>query len=209
VLGNHDLHLLAVRYTERPAKPGDTVDEVIRAPDGDELLDWLRRRPLLHRDDRLGYLMTHAGLPHVWTLSLAERLAGEVERMLASDEFIEFLKTMYGNKPSRWSEDLRGFDRLRVITNYLVRMRVINEGGDLELEFKGDLEGVPSGFFPWFRAYRNQPPALKLVFGHWAALQGRAGTPGVEALDTGCVWGNALTALDLLTSERVSEPSVQ
>jgi bis(5'-nucleosyl)-tetraphosphatase (symmetrical) len=129
--------------------------------------------------------------------------------MLASDGFVEFLKTMYGNKPSRWSEDLRGFDRLRVITNYLVRMRVINEGGDLELEFKGDLEGVPSGFFPWFRAYRNQPPALKLVFGHWAALQGRAGTLGVEALDTGCVWGNALTALDLLTSERVSEPSVQ
>jgi bis(5'-nucleosyl)-tetraphosphatase (symmetrical) len=209
VLGNHDMHLLAVRFTSRAQKPGDTIDQILAADDCDELLDWLRRRPLLHRDDHLGYVMTHAGVPHIWTLSLAERLALEVERTLAGDDFVEFLRTMYGNKPSRWSEDLTGTDRLRVITNYLVRMRVINDAGDLELEFKGGLEGLPRGFFPWFHAYRGRPPQLRLVFGHWAGLNGLSGTRGIEALDTGCVWGNALTALDLATSERVSEPSVK
>jgi bis(5'-nucleosyl)-tetraphosphatase (symmetrical) len=209
VLGNHDLHLLAVRFARRAQKVGDTIDPVLNAPDADELLDWLRRRPLLHRDDHLGHVMTHAGIPHVWTLSLAERLAQEVERSLRADTFVQYLETMYGNKPSRWSEDLTGYDRLRVITNYLARMRVINEAGDLELEFKGGLEGLPRGFFPWFHAYRERPPQLKLVFGHWAALEGRAATAGIEALDTGCVWGHSLTALDLATSERVTEPSVQ
>jgi len=209
VLGNHDLHLLAVRHGGRARKPGDTLDSVLEAPDGDELIDWLRHRPLIHRDDAAGYVMAHAGIPHVWTLSLAERLAEEVQRALRGEEFGDFLREMYGNRPAGWTEGLAGMDRLRVITNYLVRMRLINESGALELEFNGGLDGLPKGYFPWFEPYRARPPAQKIVFGHWAALGGYVDVPSIEALDTGCVWGNALTALDLETAERVVEPSVQ
>lgn len=204
VLGNHDLHLLAIFYAGFPTKPGDTLDDVLSAPDRGPLLDWLRCRPLLHRDDELGFVMVHAGLPHIWTLAQAERRAREVETALRGGDYERYFRKMYGNKPRRWKSGLRGRKRLRVITNYLTRMRFIDERGRLDLDYKGAPSGgdVEVGV-PWFDLYRTHPE-LQIIFGHWAALDGQVDVAGIHALDTGYVWGNALTALCLETLERTS-----
>ncbi|MGH8595329.1 MAG: symmetrical bis(5'-nucleosyl)-tetraphosphatase, partial [Gammaproteobacteria bacterium] len=209
VLGNHDLHLLAVAHGHRRAKAGDTIDDVLHAPDRDELLDWLRRRPLLHRDDATGFVMVHAGIPHIWDLDEATARAREVEEVLAGDDYDELLAGMYGDQPVRWRDSLRDVKRLRVIINYLTRMRVIDTVGKLELNFNEGLCDIPKGYRPWFEFYNAQPQPFSLVFGHWAALNGECGVDGMYALDTGCVWGNALSALRLVPLERFSATSVE
>ncbi|QTF93629.1 symmetrical bis(5'-nucleosyl)-tetraphosphatase [Halomonas sp. BM-2019] len=208
VLGNHDLHLLAVARGGAALNRKDTLDAILAAPDRERLLDWLQSRPLLVRGT-LGEetLMTHAGLLPQWSLDQAEALAGEVQAALGSERAGAFLERMYGNAPARWRDDLDGIDRLRAIVNALTRMRFIDAEGRLDFTAKEGLESAPPGFAPWFRYPRAD--SARLLFGHWAALQGE--TPGsrvnAQALDTGCVWGGALTALDLTSGVRTLVPS--
>jgi len=209
VLGNHDLHLLAVARGHRQPRRSDTLQAVMRAPDRDELLDWLRHRPLIHRDATVGCVAVHAGVPHIWSIDQAEVLAREVQAVLQGNDCDELLSEMYGDRPLRWRDELSGLTRLRVIINYLTRMRLVNSDGKLELNFNDGLERIPKGYRPWFEFYRANPPSSSLLFGHWAALNGECSVPGIHALDTGCVWGNALSALRLRPLERISVTSVE
>jgi bis(5'-nucleosyl)-tetraphosphatase (symmetrical) len=210
VLGNHDLHLLAVAAGQRAPKTGDTLADVLAAPDRDALLDWLRRRPLLHVDEALGFAIVHAGIPHIWNFDAALARAREIERFLAGDSYAELLSAMYGNNPACWSDELSGMQRMRSIINYFTRMRLIDAVGGLELKYDGPLVGkLPKGYRAWFDFYRNEGPHLPLIFGHWAAINGQCGVDGMYAMDTGCVWGNRLTALRLSDRERFSVDSVE
>jgi len=196
VLGNHDLHLLAVVQGRRPPHAKDRMEPVLNAPDRDELCDWLRRRPLFHRDERLGYVMLHAGLPPQWSLDEAQQRAAEVEQVLRSEASAEFINHMYGNEPAQWSPQLSGWERLRFITNCFTRLRFCDEAGRLELNEKGAPGSQPHGFQPWFDLRGAQQDSLDILFGHWSTLGMRL--PGnVHALDTGCVWGGHLSALRL------------
>jgi len=207
VLGNHDLHLLAVAYGNTEyLKPGDTLTPILEAPDREELLEWLRRRPFLHHDAALGFTLIHAGLPPQWDLLQARQCAAEVEKALSGQKCREYLANLYGNEPKKWSEKLTGWDKLRFITNCFTRLRYCNAKGKLTMKKKG----APSFYLndedkPWFwwphRASRNQP----IIFGHWATL-GYYAENGVYALDTGCVWGGALTALRLEDKQVFSLP---
>lgn len=202
VLGNHDLHLLAVAHDIERLKKSDTLREILEAPDRDVLLDWLRQQKLLHHDGERGIVLVHAGIPPQWSLKKALRLAGEVEEVLRDDARLpQYLDGMYGNEPLRWNGRLRGTARLRVITNYLTRMRFCSPDGTLDLKSKEGLGTAPDGFAPWFSHPRRKTRGQKILFGHWAALAGRCDEPGVIALDTGCVWGGALTLLNVDTGE--------
>ncbi|TDO09863.1 MULTISPECIES: symmetrical bis(5'-nucleosyl)-tetraphosphatase [Halomonas] len=212
VLGNHDLHLLAVARGAAREKPKDTLSAIFAAPDRERLLDWLQSRPLLVRRrsrEQGDIVMTHAGLLPQWSVDLAEELAGEAETRLASEHSGAFLEQMYGNQPACWRDDLDGIDRLRGIINVFTRMRFIDAAGCLDFAAKEGLDSAPAGFAPWFQFPRDDDPWL--LFGHWAALQGETPASRVraEALDTGCVWGNRLTALDLASGRRTSVPSRQ
>ena len=188
VLGNHDLHLLAAALTPgEQLKPQDTLGEIFEAPDRDELLTWLRSLPLLHHDATLGYTMIHAGLPPQWDLATARSCAAELEQALRDDaRCLELFTHMYGDKPKRWSADLRGVERLRFC----------RDDGTLELKFKGKVESAPAGVFPWFRVPKRRSRDLRIVCGHWSALGYHDGD-GVLSIDTGCVWGEKLCAVRL------------
>lgn len=197
VLGNHDLHLLAVAWSGDKLKNKDTLQEILDAPDRDELLEWMRHFPLLHYDADLNFAMSHAGIPPVWTLDQALDLSRELEAVLQGPQLSEYLNHMYGNKPDRWNDALEGPARWRLITNYFTRMRFCSADGRLELKCKLGPDSPPEGFAAWFR---HPSPALqrtRLIFGHWASLEGKSNTPGLFALDTGCVWGRELTLLNL------------
>lgn len=203
VLGNHDLHLLAASRKIDRLKKGDTLDDILQAPDRDQLLDWVRQQKLMHYDAERNVAMVHAGIPPQWSLKKALKYAGEVEAALRDDALIEpFLNGMYGNEPAKWSGDLRGVTRLRVITNYFTRMRFCNRDGKLDLKGKEGIETAPPGYAPWFSHKQRKTKSVKIVFGHWAALEGRCDEPDVYALDSGCVWGGSLTMLNLDTFER-------
>ncbi|TWI56809.1 bis(5'nucleosyl)-tetraphosphatase ApaH [Pseudomonas duriflava] len=203
VLGNHDLHLLATSLHPERLKKSDTLRKILKAPDRDELLNWLRQQPILHYDAVYDTILVHAGLPPQWTLPHALTLAGEVESVLQDDErFPLFIEGMYGNEPALWREDLEGVERWRVITNYLTRMRFCAADGTLELKSKEASGNAPDGFAPWFSHPHRLTREHRLIFGHWAALEGRCDEPGVFALDTGCVWGNKMTLLNVDTGER-------
>ena len=204
VLGNHDLHLLAVAQGERKLNRKDTLAPILSAPDKDQLLDWLRHRPLLHHDADLGYVMTHAGIPPIWSLEEAKARAREVETVLRGGKYVDFLATMYGNEPDTWSDDLSGWDRLRVITNYFTRMRFCSARGQLDLKAKQGLDSAPEGFTAWFKHPGHRCGQQKILFGHWAALEGKTGTDNAIALDTGCVWGKSLTMMRLQDGKRFS-----
>ncbi|HEY7642100.1 MAG TPA: symmetrical bis(5'-nucleosyl)-tetraphosphatase [Steroidobacteraceae bacterium] len=198
VLGNHDLHLLAAALTPRERlKPQDTLGEIFAAPDRDELLTWLRSLPLLHHDATLGYTMVHAGLPPQWDLATAQACASELERALRDDQqCIELFTHMYGDRPNRWADELRGVERLRFITNCLTRLRFCRSDGTLELQFKGKVDLAPAGVVPWFRVPQRRSRDLRIVCGHWSALGYHDGD-GVLSIDTGCVWGDRLCAVRL------------
>ncbi|HYQ39479.1 MAG TPA: symmetrical bis(5'-nucleosyl)-tetraphosphatase [Pseudomonas sp.] len=203
VLGNHDLHLLAVAHNVERLKKGDTLREILDAPDRDDLLDWLRNQPLLHYDEERQITLVHAGIPPQWSLKKARKRAAEVEEALRDDARLPlFLDGMYGNEPNKWSSQLRGVTRLRTITNYFTRMRFCTADGRLDLKSKEGLGTAPNGYAPWFSHPTRKTRGEKIIFGHWAALQGRCDEPGVEALDSGCVWGGALTLLDVDSGER-------
>lgn len=202
VLGNHDLHYLAIYYGCAPARNKDTLQKLLEAPDGDELSDWLRHKPLAHYDSietRMGiqnYLMVHAGVAPQWSLQKTLDCAAEVELALEGGNFRKYLEMMYGDRPDRWTNDLAGWDRLRVITNYLTRLRFCTEEGTMDLNVKEGLAYAPPGFKPWY-AFERITPKANILFGHWAALEGITGRENVYALDTGCVWGRELTMMRL------------
>ena len=203
VLGNHDLHLLAVAAGCVAHKRKDTFDDVLGAADAGALLHWLQQQPLLHYDAARDTVMTHAGIPPQWSLFDAQRLAREVEGVLRYGDARAYFSAMYGNEPALWDESLEGTTRLRTITNYFTRMRFIDAGGALDLASKEGLGTAPAGYAPWFAAGARRSAGTRIVFGHWAALEGKTGVPGIEALDSGCVWGGSLSALDLDTGQRV------
>lgn len=197
VLGNHDLHFIAVYYGLRKAGKNDTLDQLLIAPDRADLVYWLRQQKLVHHDSILGFTMVHAGIPPQWTLAEALARSREVEQVLQSNAPELLLENMYGNSPAVWSENLRATERLLVITNYFTRMRFCSATGEVELQTKENADAAPQGFAPWFSFSERKMCNEKIIFGHWAALEGRANTKNIYALDTGCVWGGALTALRL------------
>ncbi|MGY4490986.1 symmetrical bis(5'-nucleosyl)-tetraphosphatase [Pseudomonas sp. TE3610] len=204
VLGNHDLHLIAAGSNIERLKKSDTLREIIEAPDGPDLLDWLRRQKLMHYDEQRDMALVHAGIPPQWSLKKALRCAAEVEQALRDDNlFKPFLDGMYGNEPAKWNNNLTGVDRLRVITNYFTRMRFCTAQGKLELKGKEGADSAPPGYKPWFSFRERRTRGLKIIFGHWAALEGKCDVPGVFALDTGCVWGGAMTLMNVDTGERI------
>lgn len=197
VLGNHDLHLLAVYYAGFAPKGKDTLDELLAAPDLAELMEWLRQQPLLIADLAHNIFMSHAGIPPQWDVAQAQALAQEAEAVLQGNDHLEFFKVMYGNQPDCWQADLTGFDRTRAIINYFTRMRFVDARGALDLLSKEGVGTAPAGYVPWFRVANRKTQENKLLFGHWAALEGNTNTANTFALDTGCVWGGQLSALRL------------
>lgn len=199
VLGNHDLHLLAVHYNAVSVKRSDTLKPILEASDRQELMDWLRQQKLVVTDKEQGFVMVHAGIPPCWSVKQARKRAKEVEQVLQSTLAREFFNHMYGNTPDRWSPELEGWDRLRLITNYLTRMRFCRADSKLDFSTKGTLASQPATYHPWFILPRKKTRDMQyqILFGHWAALEGEAEPEHVFALDTGCVWGNKLTAMRL------------
>jgi bis(5'-nucleosyl)-tetraphosphatase (symmetrical) len=196
VLGNHDLHLLAVAAGVGARSEDESLEGTLTAPDREEILEWLRHRPLMHRDQHLGYSLLHAGLPPQWDLPAALAHAAEVERMLRGPHYGAFLGAMYGNSPMRWSDDLRGMERLRFITNCFTRLRYCDAEGNLGLAEKGAPGSQSPDYLPWFEVPGRASAGERIIFGHWSTL-GYLHTGNVWALDSGCLWGGALTALPL------------
>lgn len=202
VLGNHDLHLLAAARNIERLKKNDTLREVLQAPDSADLLEWLRQQKLMHYDEQRDIALVHAGIAPQWTLKKALKYAGEVEEALRDDNLIDlFLDGMYGNEPAKWDPDLHGAARLRVITNYFTRMRFCTSEGKLDLKSKEGVGTALPGYAPWFSHKDRKTKGLKIIFGHWAALEGKCTEPGLYALDTGCVWGGAMTLLNVDTGQ--------
>ena len=193
VLGNHDLHLLAIAYGGRPARRSDTLEEILRAPDRDPLLEWLATRPLAHFE--AGDLLVHAGLVPQWTVETTLGLAREVESTLRNDPRA-LLQHMYGDEPDHWSVELTGMDRLRFAINVLTRIRVCTNEGRINLRIKGKPPAADSPWRPWFDVESRRTRDARVIFGHWSAL-GLILRQDVIGLDSGCVWGGALTAIDL------------
>ena len=191
LLGNHDLHLLAVAEGAQRLKRQDTIGDVLDAPDRAALLAWLREQRLAAFDD--GWLLVHAGVAPQWSRAVTLTLAVEVESVLRGPERGDFLRAMYGNAPTRWSAGLEGRDRLRFIVNALTRIRFCDARGELEFDTKDGAAGAPRGFMPWFEVPGRLTADIQIAFGHWSTL-GLIDSPNLLALDTGCVWGGSLTA---------------
>jgi bis(5'-nucleosyl)-tetraphosphatase (symmetrical) len=200
VLGNHDLHLLASALVGEKLRRSDTLDEILAAADREALLEWLLHRPLLHRDPGSGDLLVHAGLVPQWTVPEAQQLAQAVEQMLRGDA-PRLLRRMYGDEPSIWDPALRGIDRRRFTINVLTRLRFCTAKGAVEFKHKGALAETAPPLMPWFRVPGRASLNTRIVFGHWSALGFYRGD-NVICLDTGCMWGGALTALDLDAPDR-------
>ncbi len=196
VLGNHDLHLLAVAAGIGRQHKKDTLQPILDAPDRELLLDWLRCRPLIHYDSDLNYLLVHAGLAPAWTLADAMQYAAEVEQQLSGDDAECFYREMYSEADDIWSEELTGMHRLRVITDYLTRLRFCRRDGSYSVRYKGPPGSQPEGFSPWFEHPALAERRLRVIFGHWSSL-GVVDNPAFFALDSGCLWGRKLTAFCL------------
>jgi bis(5'-nucleosyl)-tetraphosphatase (symmetrical) len=194
VLGNHDLHLLALAAGNERFRDSDDLNQVLDAPDRDELIHWLRHRPLMHIDKQLDFTMIHAGLPPQWNLTTARNCAREVEAVLQGPDYRDFFDQMYGNKPNRWDPELEGMDRLRFITNCFTRLRFVTRKGKLKLKLKGSPLGQKKKYIPWFSHPHRLTRNDRILFGHWSTL-GYQVKQNTWALDTGCLWGGALTAL--------------
>ena len=192
VLGNHDLHLLAVAQGVRRARRNDTVQQVLDAPDRGRWLDWLRHQPLALME--CGWLCVHAGLAPDWDTAQALALAAEVGAALTGDDLQGFLASMYGNEPARWDDRLQGADRLRFIVNALTRIRFCARDGTLDLQTKEGLEATPADLYPWFETPGRRSVGQPVAFGHWSTL-GLVNRPDLLGLDTGCVWGGCLSAV--------------
>lgn len=199
ILGNHDLHLLAIDAGLRKSKGLDTIEPILAAPDRKELIQWIRNRPMALSNGNV--LMVHAGVLPQWDLQQTIECAQEVEKTLRSKSYKEFLANMYGNTPNKWSNKLSGYERLRVITNALTRMRFCTPTGQMEFESKEGLEQGPKGYIPWFTVPSRKTQDVLTYFGHWSTL-GLLRQHNVIGLDTGCVWGGKLTAMQISESNQ-------
>lgn len=205
VLGNHDLHLLALCYGFGKHKQKDTLMPIVHHARMTQMRDWLRQQPLLRQT--ASHVLVHAGLLPEWSVAQAADLAGEVQAALR-DAPRDFFQNMYGNQPDIWSDTETGWARLRAITNVMTRMRVLHENGALDHDFKGEYRDIPVGRVAWFDAANRAHLSHKIVFGHWSAL-GLVMEKQVLALDTGALWGGHLTAVDLHTEEVFQVPSAR
>ncbi len=196
VLGNHDLHLLAIAAGHVQPKKRDSLTDILNAPDREALLGWLRRRPFLHHDQKLGHTLVHAGLVPQWDLAEAGRLAAEIETTLQGPAGNELLRHMYGDMPARWGEALQGWERARLIVNAFTRLRFCAADGEMHLQHKGAPGTQPSHLMPWFQVPGRRSRGLHIIFGHWSTL-GVWNSDGVICIDSGCLWGHSLTAVRL------------
>lgn len=206
VLGNHDLNFLAVAAGIRKSKTDDTLDALLQSPHLKRLLNWVRNQQLAHYED--GFLMVHAGVLPQWDVAMTLAYAAELEYRLQSANWKDFLSQMYGNEPAQWRPDLKGGDRRRVSVNALTRLRFCSPAGGMEFNTKETAGNAPSGFLPWFAHPERRTREVTLVFGHWSTL-GLMNSTRVIALDTGCVWGGALSAVNLQSRELIQVPSVR
>ncbi len=203
VLGNHDLYLLARIYGYGRIELPDQLQNILTAPDRDELADWLRQRPLLYSEAH--HVLVHAGLPPQWDLQQAQTYAQEVELILRGDHYQQLFAHMYEPIPEIWDEQLHGWERINLILYYFTQLRLCTRQGRIERTHKAGLNQLPNNYLPWFKIPERRSAAYKILFGHWAALLGDTNnTPNVYALDTGCVWGNHLTAMRLTDHKRIS-----
>jgi len=194
VLGNHDLHLLSVSEKIRRSRAGDTVKPILKAPDRDELLHWLRHQPLVHADKEIKTMMVHAGVYPGWSRKQVQKYAGEVQVVLQGKDYRELLKNMYGRKPVKWSESLTGWERYRFIINSLTRMRYCDKKANLNFTQKGRPGSQPKRLYPWYEHPEMKCQSWRIVFGHWSSL-GYFQNRQLISLDSGCVWGGKLTAV--------------
>lgn len=195
VLGNHDLHLLAIAAKHKSTKDSGLKD-ILNAHDSDELLNWLRLQPLLHHDSKLNFTMVHAGIYPSWSLKEAKKYANELEKVLRSKNYLDFILNMYGNLPEKWDENLNGWERLRFICNSFTRMRYCEMDGTLNFQSHGVPGTHPENTIPWFDIPQRKAAEQRILFGHWSTL-GKIEKENTYALDTGCIWGGELTALRL------------
>lgn len=206
-LGNHDLHLLSQLFCKQTwNSTEDTLDEILKAEDAEDIGHWLRTQSIICYDETLNVVMSHAGIAPVWDLQQAIAYAKELEKALHGEVFYDFLNHMYGNQPDFWSSHFQGHERLRVICNFFTRMRYVFSDGRVDLEYKGGPQAAPKNLYPWFLAPSRKPIEVDIVFGHWASLQGRSPSANIHAIDTGCLWGGRLTALKLQDKQRFSVP---
>lgn len=206
VLGNHDLHLLACGLGIRKLKDKDTFDDVLKAPDAAELLTWLRQQPLFYYDKTLDYALVHAGIPPQWTLLDALTYQNELSQILRSAQYEELLQHMYSREPVKFSatNTLTQSERYRAEIDYFTRMRFCTAEGLMDLQNTGPADSAPKNYYPWFRVPNRANQKLRIIFGHWAALQANVRDPNIFALDSGCIWGNCLTAMRLEDQQRFS-----
>ncbi len=194
VLGNHDLHLIATAYKQRRPRKKDSLEQVLDAPDCDELLHWLRHQKLFHYN--ADYCLLHAGLPPQWNFSRTKKMARKAEKVLKSSNHLDFFKAMYGDKPDIWSADLQGLERIRFIVNCFTRIRYCHKDGQLDFKYNGAVGTQPAHLMPWFTVPGRQSAEMKIIFGHWSTLGYYQGN-NCYAIDTGCLWGGQLTAIKL------------
>ena len=210
VLGNHDLHLLASWVHGESISSKDTLQSILEASDGEELCQWLRHQPIMVEDFALGFMMVHAGVLPQWDINQARQYAREIEHTLQSDAYIHFLTHMYSNEDNVWQENLTGLSRLRTLVNVFTRIRYCDENGAMALTEKGELGTQSAGLQPWFAFPNRKTRDQKIVFGHWATLEGKIlGEHNVFSLDTGCVWGRSLRAMRLEDLTIFEVPSQQ
>ena len=195
VLGNHDLHMIAISQGLRRQTSKDNLDDILGAPDRDELFDWIRHKPLLHHDVALNFTMVHAGFSPGWDLLTAQQCAHEVEAVLAGDDYTDFIRVMYGDEPDYWQSEAEGYNRWRYIINCFTRLRFCDARGRLALKAKGTPQDHPK-LVPWFEVPGRRNADVRIVFGHWSTL-GRYNGNNVYCLDSGCVWGGEMTAMRL------------
>lgn len=201
VLGNHDLHFLAVAYvTDKPSK-NDTFDDILKANDRDELVHWLRHQELFHYDTDLNISMVHAGIPPDWTVEDARCYSAEMENVLKAENPKKFFEHMYGNQPRQWQDQLKGWDRYRYITNVFTRMRFCDADGHPDFKFKGDIGSQPDHLVPWFMHQNRLTVNNEIIFGHWSTLT-NIKVKNIYPLDTGCLWGGQLSALRIDRHDR-------
>ena len=203
ILGNHDLHFLAVANDCQKISKKDTFNDVISSPELPDIIEWMRTQSLILHLEKFNCTMVHAGIPPNWSAKEALIYGSEVENVLRDKDFKNFLNHMYGNEPAIWSPSLKGWDRLRIITNSLTRLRFCDKEGRMEFKHKTTLQ--PKGYRPWFSFDRSNE---NILFGHWAAIEGETGKSNLQALDTGCVWGRALTCLRLDDQKLFSVPAI-
>ena len=204
VLGNHDLHLIAAAYKQRKPNKKDSLQQILQAPDCDELLHWLRRRPLFHHNH--DFCLLHAGLPPQWDFFKTKKMALKAEQVIQGSDHVEFFKQMYGDKPDRWDSDLKGMDKIRFIVNCFTRIRYCDIDGRLDFIHSGAVGSQPKHLMPWFTVPERKAADMQIIFGHWSTLGYYQGH-NCYAIDTGCLWGGQLTAIKL--GEKVKRTSIE